>query len=464
MPRALKILIPATISLALLCLALGDWGFAPAFESRFRDALVAFGLLSLLSEASYVKLRIGSASTNSSIVFIPFIASIQLFSSGWAMLIACLVVGLAEQLVRHKPPEKVFYNVSQHGISVWAGAMVFKLLGGVPAFSAVVSGSEAGSLSFSVPWLPTVGSIVTYFIVNISAVSLAVSLSQGFPLQEVWLRIGGSSLLNDLASSPLGVLLAFLYVKLGMLGVLILILPLYFVRHTYYVNVQLEEANRELLELMVKNIEARDPYTSGHSQRVSRLAELLAREIGLGSKMVEHIRTAALLHDVGKIYEEYAQLLRKDGKLDSTEKALMQTHAARSADLVSTISAFRGPIVDAVRHHHENFDGTGYPQGLAGKAIPIGARIIMIADTVDAMTTDRPYRKALGFERVASELDRFAGKQFDPELIRLFLQSSPIREFVSQRAASTSTESVSPPPMPVGTWRRVSERVNPMRA
>jgi putative nucleotidyltransferase with HDIG domain len=166
---------------------------------------------------------------------------------------------------------------------------------------------------------------------------------------------------------------------------------------------------------------------------VSLLASLIARECGLGSKLCEQIRTAALLHDVGKIYEEYAPLLRKEGKLDPTEKALMQTHSLRSAELAATNSAFRGVIVDMIRHHHENFDGTGYPVGLVGKAIPVGARIIMIADTMDAMTTDRPYRKALTFERVRQELGKFSGKQFDPSLVDLTLASDSIRDVIVRR-------------------------------
>ncbi len=206
---------------------------------------------------------------------------------------------------------------------------------------------------------------------------------------------------------------------------------------------QLEQVNRDLLELMVKAIEARDQYTSGHSLRVSRIAEQLAKESGLGSKVVEHITTAALLHDVGKIHEDFAPLLRKEAKLDGTEKALMQTHPSRSADLVSTISAFRGPIEQAVRYHHENYDGTGYPHGLAGAAIPIGARVIMLADTMDAMTTDRPYRRALTFERVVEELRRFSGRQFDPQLVEVVVSSAAIKDLV---AARLRKEPIGPPP------------------
>jgi putative nucleotidyltransferase with HDIG domain len=206
-------------------------------------------------------------------------------------------------------------------------------------------------------------------------------------------------------------------------------------RHIYHVNLQLEQVNRDLLELMVKAIEARDPYTSGHSLRVARVASQLAREHGLSAKAVEQVSTAALLHDVGKIHEDFAPLLRKETKLSSTERALMQTHPSRSADLVRTISAFQGVIEEAVRHHHENYDGTGYPTGLSADAIPMGARIIMIADTMDAMTTDRPYRRALTFDRVVDELRRCAGSQFDPALVEIVVRSSAIRAMVAARVA-----------------------------
>jgi putative nucleotidyltransferase with HDIG domain len=219
------------------------------------------------------------------------------------------------------------------------------------------------------------------------------------------------------------------------------------------VSLQLEQVNRDLLELMVKAIEARDPYTSGHSQRVAKLAAALARQFGLGAKLVEQIETAALLHDVGKIHDEYAVLLRKGSRLDATEKALMRTHSLRSAQLVGTISAFRGSIANAVRHHHENYDGSGYPSGLAGTAIPIAARIIRIADTVDAMTTDRPYRRALGFAKVAQELQTYSGRQFDPQLVVTFMQSATIRGMIVQRAPADDIDTLLAPAGGL-PWRR----------
>jgi HD-GYP domain-containing protein (c-di-GMP phosphodiesterase class II) len=151
---------------------------------------------------------------------------------------------------------------------------------------------------------------------------------------------------------------------------------------------------------------------------------------------VEQIATAALLHDVGKVYEEYATLLQKEGRLTPEEKALLQTHPVRSAELVTTISSLRGLIENAVRHHHENFDGTGYPDALAGHAIPLGARIIMVADTLDAMTTDRPYRKALPFDRALEEIRKFSGKQFDPRLAEIANRSAAIRRLASKASPS----------------------------
>lgn len=439
MSKALKSLVASTAVLALVCLLFANWDFPSANVAGFRDALIAFALLCVASEASYVKLRIGRSATHSSIVFIPFIASILLFESGWSMAIACAVVVIAEQFIRQKPPVKVLFNASQHSMSVFAGSEVFRVLGGVPALAATAGPEYVIGMNV----IATLGGVLTYFIVNISAVSLAVSLNDGVLWRDAWLKIGGSQLGYDILSSPLGVLLAILYVKLGMLGVIATLLPLFFVRRAYRANVELEEANRELLELMVKAIEARDPYTSGHSLRVSQIAQILARDFGLGGKLTEQIRTAALLHDVGKIYEEFAPLLRKEGRLDATEKALMQTHSARSEELVSTISAFKGTITDAVRHHHENYDGSGYPDGLANRAIPIGSRIIMIADTIDAMTTDRPYRKALSFDRVVQELARFTGKQFDPSLVEVCLKSPTIRHLVENRVASQDLPSSS---------------------
>jgi HD superfamily phosphohydrolase YqeK len=295
------------------------------------------------------------------------------------------------------------------------------------------------------------GLVATYFVVNSGSVALAVAFSSGVSVREAWNRIVGDRLLYDVFSSLLAVLLAYLYIRSQLLGLALLVAPLFFVRHMYQMNLQLERVNKELLELMVKAIEARDPYTSGHSLRVCEYARSIARDLGLSTKQIDHIESASLLHDVGKIYEEFAPLLRKEGKLSPDERMLMQRHPGRSAELAATIAEFRGPVELAIRHHHENYDGTGYPDGLAGEKIPLAARIIMIADTLDAMTTDRPYRKALTFERTMEELRRFAGKQFDPKLVELVASSANLR-----RLFGATGEQGGSPVHALGAWEKRS--------
>jgi len=271
---------------------------------------------------------------------------------------------------------------------------------------------------------------VTFFVVNKGSVSLAVSLSNGLSVREAWGRIGKDAIGTDLFSSTLAALLVFLYVKLQLLGIAVLVFPLFLLRQLYQMNLQLQGELEEKLELMVKSMEARDPYTSGHSRRVSEYALAIARELRLSANELDEIKSAALLHDVGKIYEEFAPLLRKEGKLTPEERMIMRTHVTRSAQLVETATRLRGSVQAMIRHHHENFDGSGYPDGVVGNDIPLGARIIMIADTIDAMTTDRPYRRAMSLSRAIEELEAFAGRQFDPQLVKLVSKSASIRRLV----------------------------------
>ncbi|PYO93142.1 MAG: hypothetical protein DMD62_10700 [Gemmatimonadetes bacterium] len=315
---------------------------------------------------------------------------------------------------------------------VGLGGFVYSRLGGHVGFDKV----HVNFLSFA-------SLVVVFFVVNQMAVALAVFLTTDIPLREARTKIAGDSLIYDLVSSTLAIVLAFLYIQFQIVGLAALVLPLFFIRHMYQMNLQVERANRELLELMVKSIEARDPYTSGHSVRVSEYARQIAREMGLTTRQVDQVGTAALLHDVGKIYEEFAPLLRKEGRLSPEERMLMQAHPVRSAELASTIAEFRGKVQTDIRNHHENYDGTGYPDGLVGEDIPIGSRIIMVADTIDAMTTDRPYRKALSLQRTLEELAKHAGRQFDPRLVALVSKSASIRRLLGPQMTTETTSLLS---------------------
>jgi putative nucleotidyltransferase with HDIG domain len=210
-------------------------------------------------------------------------------------------------------------------------------------------------------------------------------------------------------------------------------------RVSYQSKLQLEEANRDLLKVLVKAIETRDPYTSGHSVRVSTLSRAIAEDLGLPRRRVDVVETAALLHDIGKIDSVYEAVIRKPHDLTEVERILINTHATKGADLLESLSSVSAEIIRAVRHHHERFDGTGYPSGLLAEEIPIGARIIMLSDAVDAMLSDRPYRRALPLAKVRSELIRCSGDQFDPSIVRAVLANNTL-----ERAAALIDRSQAP--------------------
>ena len=326
------------------------------------------------------------------------------------MLIAA--VGGTEILKKKNPIKKLF-NVSQTTLALATSVLVYSAAGGVSLV-------EDSAFKFF-PHILCVGS---FLLVNAAAVSGVLSLVESKNFLRVFIQTNSSSFAYDLFSVPGVYFVARAYTDWNWWGVGLTVFLLYGVRLTYQARVQLENTNRELLELFVHTVEFRDPYTSGHSQRVSRYSKIIARAIGLSAKEVQRIGRAALLHDVGKIHEIFAPILSKPGKLTPEERALMELHPVKSAELVAKLSDFEDIVAD-VRHHHENFDGTGYPDQLAGKQIPLGSRIIMFADTIDAMTTDRPYRKGMGQSEVMAELLRCRGGQFDPEICDA-LVSSPV--------------------------------------
>lgn len=422
--RPIHLYVASVSLLAIGFLSQGAWK-VPDPASGFWNTIVAFILLGLVSEASFLRLSIGTAT--SSVAFVPYLAAIIMLPAEWAMLIGGVTFLIAETVIRRKPTIKVVHNTAKEIVALGTSGWLYLTFRGVPSLHSLTLNWQS-SVAFTV-------AVSGYFLISSGSTATAIALSNNISMRESWRKLVGGSLLFDFLSSPLALLLAYLYMKLSLIGLVIVVIPLFLVRHIYSMNLQLEQVTRDLLELMVKAIEARDPYTSGHSLRVSRIAGVLARELGLPPKHVSQVETAALLHDVGKIHEEYAPILRKEGRLTSQEAALMKTHAIRSYELVHTISGFRGGVDLAVRHHHENVDGSGYPDGLVGDAIPIGARIIMVADTTDAMMTDRPYRKALSYDRVIDELRKYQGAQFDDAVVAAFCRSVEIRRLVTAQKA-----------------------------
>ena len=174
------------------------------------------------------------------------------------------------------------------------------------------------------------------------------------------------------------------------------------------------------IEALGAAIDARDHYTRGHSANVMRISMALGEKAALSAEEMENLRAASLLHDIGRIGTP-EELFGKPGRLSPEEWKQVENHASVGSRLLKRVQQM-GSIVPAVLHHHERYDGKGYPSGLAGKSIPLAARIIAIADSYDAMTSDRSYRPALSHDEAVEELRRCAGMQFDPELIELFIQ------------------------------------------
>ncbi|MEX2181318.1 MAG: HD-GYP domain-containing protein [Gemmatimonadaceae bacterium] len=365
-----------------------------------------------------------SGATLGSIGFLPFLSAALLTPNAAALVSVLLATAIGELIVR-RDAVKAIFNTSQHVFAVAVGISAYLALGG------------SSLLTSSPRFWPFLSLVVGYFVLNKLAVSTVVAASGGATTRAHWTKSMRGSLVYDLLAFPLILAFALAYARYGPGVSALLALPMLGVRQLYHNNFALQKINEELLQLMVASIEARDPYTSGHSQRVSRYARNIARVAGLSGRATDRTAIAALLHDVGKIHEEFAAILRKPGRLTDAEFEIMKTHPARSAALVGKVSQF-ADLVRAVRAHHEAWDGRGYPDRLSGSSIPVIARIIAFADTIDAMTTSRPYRAALSVEEVRAEIGRERGRQFDPEICDRLLTVPAWNELSAEIASATA--------------------------
>lgn len=399
-PYVFVICIAAVAAAGTMCAATA---YLPAGPGRAAALLASFGVIAEL--LTYQMPYGGTAS----IALVPYLAA-ALVAPNFAGL---AVVGLSQaagELIRRRPRVKAIFNTAQTIIAIAFAIAAYAALGG----TSVTTASDLWS--FGSENAPRILVLLGVFVLtNTLTVSGVIAINEETHFLAVWREITLGTAVYTLGAGGLAFLLAAMHVRWGAVGSGLLFVPLIGFRQFYKTTVQLRQTNRELLELMVKAMEARDPYTSGHSRRVSDAAAIIAKGIGLSAAEVERVRIAGLLHDIGKIDEVYAPILRKEGKLTAEEWAIMKTHPVKSAELVSTLTDLRD-IVTPVRHHHEHWNGMGYPDGLVGEAIPLAARIITFADTMDALTTDRPYRPALGENEVRAEFVKFCGTQFDPTI------------------------------------------------
>ncbi|TMF81343.1 MAG: HD-GYP domain-containing protein [Chloroflexi bacterium] len=257
---------------------------------------------------------------------------------------------------------------------------------------------------------------LAFALVNNFLSVLAASVRTHSPFAKVWSLSVRQVAVGLLGQVPMGWLMAQIADGVGYWATVPFLIPLALARYTFTKYAETRELFLGTVSALSQAIDAKDGFTRGHADRVSRIAGAIAREMGLGETEIERVELAGLLHDIGKIGVE-DRILMKPVRLDDDERELMRRHPLYGASILEPSAALR-PLVTIVLHHHENYDGSGYPEGLAGERIPLGARIIIVADAYEAMTSDRIYRKAIGHQRALEQLNRYKGLQFDPTVVR----------------------------------------------
>ncbi len=301
----------------------------------------------------------------------------------------------------------VGFNVAQLVISVTAGGLVFQAAGGTPP-----------PYTTWTQFIPLGLAFLTHVIVNTTLVATIIHLTQGVRLSYL-LRFDLRHLHVQLMTlGVLAILMAIVY-PLSPWYVLLVGSPLMVVQISIRSYARLRGQARAAFERITQIVGTRDTYTGTHSQEVAELAGKLARALGLPDEAVEQVEAAARVHDLGKIAVP-DRILLKPGKLTDEEWSVIKRHPVVGAELLQGLEIYGG-IVDIVRHEHEHWDGGGYPNGLAGEKIPLGSRILAVADVWNALTTDRPYRRAYSPQEARQIMGEMAGTVLDPKLVDLFL-------------------------------------------
>lgn len=426
--RRVQVTIYTAAAFAVASVVLVFFVYPPTLDT---DWLVAFGMFLALSVVStLMALKISETGATTSLDFVPQLAAVLIVGPAGATAIAAASEAISETFFYKKAAPKKVFNTAQMVLSAAAAGMAFMLFGGQP---------DLAQMSIRETFPPFLVAIVAYFAVNTGAVSYVVAIAEDKPVAETWRQMAGGLIAFDFAMSLLAFLVALMYVWAGPQFLPFAVIPLFGLRYSYGVNYELKQLNTDLLRLLIKTIEAQDPYTSGHSIRVSETSRLVARALGVPPRQARIIETAALLHDIGKIDVVYLEILRQKGPLTPEQRELIRAHPDRGVDILKSIRSLHPEVLSCVRHHHERWDGNGYPTGLARESIPLGARIIMLGDTVDAMTTARPYRDPLPMSVVREELLKHRGTQFDPKLVDTVIKHdilSSIETSIPRLAAS----------------------------
>ena len=431
-PHFLALSAPLAALVALVAIAGIVAGFAGLLFGTTSDlkGLIAIVVLVGAGQALSLELEAGSISVSA----VGALAGAALFGPRAALPLAVAIVAV-EWSARRDDWYYALFNIGALSLASLGAAGTFSI-GLVPD-----QGSSWHALVVAGAGLVAGG---VYFIVNTALISLAMALEGHDRWRAVWNERFSWLLPHYVAFGAVGGAIALAYGAIGLYGLAVFVLPLLLMRKTMAAylghtekstkklrkaaetirtqNVSLEQANRLLkerstaaMESLSATVDARDAYTAGHSRRVQQLALAIGRELGLSQAELDLLGHAALFHDIGKLAIPDAILL-KPASLTADEWALMQRHADEGARIIDRLG-FLNDAVPAIRHHHERFDGTGYPEGLSGEDIPLGARIIHVADALDSMLTTRIYRAARPADEALEELRRGSGAQFCPRCV-----------------------------------------------
>ncbi len=399
----LYILIIIFLGIAFMFFFQPDWSSISVLKG-----FIFFAILNIASEHFAVHLPKEESSV--SLSFAILLATMLIFGPEVAVWVAVFGIFTLKDIKSFKKYYyRTLFNGAQYAISIGGAGIVYLYFGG-----------NIGVLIFPNDILPIIAACCVYFLVNVGAVIVVMSITQKVPIWGMWLVNFRWAVPNYLALAPLGIVIAVIYMQIGILGVLFLILPLLLARHSFIQYMEMRKTYLSTIRALTKAIDAKDHYTHGHSERVAQYTVAIGKAMNLPDDYLEKLEYIALLHDVGKVGIS-ENILNKPTRLLDEEMAVIREHSAIGADIIKEVRLITD-LSEVIRYHHERMDGNGYPDGKKGEEIPLGARIVGVADSFDAMTTNRVYRNAMNTEEAVEELKRCSGTQFDPEVVEVFVE------------------------------------------
>lgn len=368
-------------------------------------------------------------SFNVSLAFPLIIAAIVTDGALGGGLVAAVCFTNVNELRSGRPWPPLLFNFGQLVLAAVCGGLVYESTGAPTLVSQRwVDPLSAGELPVVI--FASLAAAVVVYSVNVGLTAYAVSALRGGSRVAI-VRNMLRYLPTQMSLAFVGILIAQV-MAVQVLALPLFLFPLLLARQVYQRYEHMRDVYLDTVRSLVKALEAKDPYTRGHSERVAEYALQIARALDMDELSVERMERAALLHDIGKLSLP-AELLTKPTHLDLSEHESMRRHPVIGAEMIARIPPLK-PIAPYVGMHHERIDGTGYPKGLRGSQIPVIARILAVADAYDAMTTARAYRAAMSHSEATQELVAASGTQFDQDIVSCFLDSNATVEAVREYA------------------------------